>query len=634
MDSFIGGTISHNKLGMRISRFMQICIYYSFPIAIASFILIYMYILPHYLDDSAKNHAWTYTKAYAAVLVRGGGFKVRYADSMYPASRVKPVIEDDEQWMDDIRRTGYMYAAAFLAPFFLCVGGLIMNDRRATRKLLADVFIDGSRREPPKAVAKKIRKDGLRGTIKIGNQGLFMPDTYENKQTLVAGSTRVGKTNFLNQVIEVLINKFKMLIYTIEGDHIEKFYQHGHHIMNVLDERCLPWVVWNDIKTEPEITAFASSLIPFSISKNDVFWQDAARAVMTGCMFWLYKKGAKTNAAIWELLTEPTEKILNKLKAIPQGARGVRFIEKPGSNQSQGVMATLMQYAMTFEYLANITGDFSITDWLRDEQEKSVIYLSSNDDLKDVLRPSLSLFVDYLGKKMRTKLLEDESRKIYIFLDEIATLQRMNIEEFLTRGGKMGARVFIGAHSKSELNSVYGPDLANTMFSCLNNTISFRSVDKEMQVIMQDRFGHGQFDVKHINYTTGHSNSRHGVSIVTHREMKQAIMDSTIGSFKDGQAGVKIGEYSPCIVQLPLKRYPRRAEKFKLRAGLEMHSVKDKFENYRETAEEIKKITPIPEWYKEAQPKSEKSSLDQKLQIKEEMMEKDNDLDMDSSGIF
>jgi hypothetical protein len=384
----------------------------------------------------------------------------------------------------------------------------------------------------------------------------------------------------------------------------------------------------------PTITAFASSLIPFSISKNDVFWQDAARAVMTGCMFWLYKKGARTNAAIWEILTEPTDKVLNKLKTIPEGARAVRFLEKPGSNQALGVMATLMQYAMTFEWLGTISGDFSITDWLQDEREKTVIYLSSNDDLQDVLRPSLSLFVDYLGKKMRTKLLEDEHRKIYVFLDELETLQRMKIEEFLTRGGKMGARVIIGVHDKSQLNSIYGPELANTMFSCLNNTICFRSTNKEMQVTMQDRFGHGQWNSKHLNITTGHSGSRQGYSIVTQRETKNAIMDSVIGNFRDGQAGVKIVEYNPCIVQFPLKRYPRRAEKFKLRPGLEMHSVQNKFETYRNTAEEIKQTTPIPEWYKEGHPKSEKSSSAKNLEMKEESIEQANDLDMDNSGIF
>src|SRR5208283_3146960 len=117
--------------------------------------------------------ALAYAKAYVLSQIPYLNPKIKIEDSIYSVNYVREHLEQDEESMDQVKHVAYAFAAAFLAPFFLSLGGFIWKDKRTTTKLLADEFLEGSRREPPQDVARKMRKDGLKGIIKLGSEGLI-----------------------------------------------------------------------------------------------------------------------------------------------------------------------------------------------------------------------------------------------------------------------------------------------------------------------------------------------------------------------------------------------------------------------------------------------------------------------------
>ena len=71
----------------------------------------------------------------------------------------------------------------------------------------------------------------------------------------------------------------------------------------------------------------------------------------------------------------------------------------------------MMQYTSAFEYMSQGESGFSITDWLSDDKP-GFIFVTNQSDVKDTLKPILSLFIDFLGKKLLS-LPDDLQRRVF-----------------------------------------------------------------------------------------------------------------------------------------------------------------------------------------------------------------------------
>src|SRR5208283_119477 len=126
----------------------------------------------------------------------------------------------------------------------------------------------------------------------------------------------------------------------------------------------------------------------------------------------------------WNGVTAPGKSIHDWLANTPGGERGLRFVEDASSKQALSVFSTMMQYTSAFEFMARNDGAFSITEWLSD-RTPGFIFVVNRSDVKDTLKPILSLFIDLLGKKLLA-MPDDLTRRIFFILDEFGTLQRLS----------------------------------------------------------------------------------------------------------------------------------------------------------------------------------------------------------------
>src|SRR5208282_4444695 len=105
------------------------------------------------------------------------------------------------------------------------------------------------------------------------------------------------------------------------------------------------------------------------------------------------------------------------------------------------------------------------------------LFITNYEECKDTLRPILSLFIDLLGRKLLA-LPDSFDRRVYFFLDELGTLQRLStIKDLLILSRKKGGSIFVGIQDFAQLIHIYGPEQSDTMMNGFNNIVILRCTD-------------------------------------------------------------------------------------------------------------------------------------------------------------
>jgi type IV conjugative transfer system coupling protein TraD len=401
-----------------------------------------------------------------------------------------------------------------------------------------------------------------------------LPWKEETKHCLTIGRPGTGKTVFLSQVVERLSErKAKGVIYDFKGDYVSRFYDPQRDIIfNPLDKRCKGWNLFDDIKTKLDINTIAASLIP-PVYTGDTFWNDAARGVFSGILHYLWQHNLRTNAGIWEGVTASGEEIHRWLHTTPEGQTGFRYIEDASGKQALSVFATMMQYTSAFEYMSQGESGFSITDWLSDDKP-GFIFVTNQSDVKDTLKPILSLFIDFLGKKLLS-LSDDLQRRVFFLMDEFGTLQRLSsIKELLITSRSKGGSCWLGIQDIGQLNKLYTQDVADTIVNACGSSVMFAVSDPRTAKYLIDKIGDTEILETEETLSMGVSNYRDGVSMTERRKRQRLIIDSELMNLPDLQAYVKVPN-NPFVTltKFNIKNYPMRTTPFIIRDNLMMKTV-------------------------------------------------------------
>jgi type IV secretory pathway TraG/TraD family ATPase VirD4 len=302
------------------------------------------------------------------------------------------------------------------------------------------------------------------------NKKLSIPFECENRHFLVIGKPGSGKTQLLNRAIEKITERGdKTIIYDLKGDFIAHFYNPKTDIIfNPIDKRSVGWCLFNDVSDLFSLESVCSSLVPQASS--DPFWNNAARDVLYSCLFYCLANGLKTNADIHSITIDQTDELIKKFKTVEGCERGIRPLLE--SKMAASVLSTFSQYVKCFEYLKQSHGDFSIKNWISDENQKGKIFITNYTEISDTLKPILSLFIDIAVNRV-LMLPENLSRRIFVFLDEFGTLQRLNnIPNLLKLSRSYGGSAWLGVQDIGQIDAIYGRDLTKTIInSCANNFI-------------------------------------------------------------------------------------------------------------------------------------------------------------------
>lgn len=365
---------------------------------------------------------------------------------------------------------------------------------------------------------------------------LFIPKDKETMHTFIIGATGTGKTNTFNSVIQDVIRlKHKAIIHDTKGDYIAKFYnQETDYILNPLDERCMGWNIWNDITRESDFVTIANTLIKES-TKSDPFFYLTPRRILADILQYLWNTGQTTNKAIWQAVNLPINELSEKLKLenLPS-ANDLNGAKDTASN----LMSTVVNACQVFKYMQNISGDFSIQNYINDESNSGLIFLSNKQEFKEIIKPVLALFVDF--STMNLLSLDDNSdRRLFFLLDEFNSLSKLNsVISLLTLSRSKGGAVFIGTQDFGEIDINYTKEIRNTIINNCSNSMILRLQDPDTADYFSKKIG--EVEMWETSYsdssskTTGeHSSSSTGNSSQDSKQMKKLILPNQIQNLQN-----------------------------------------------------------------------------------------------------
>ncbi len=462
-----------------------------------------------------------------------------------------------------------------------------------TKDIKEDEHVSGARLISEKALAKS---EPATGILKFGT--VHLSHETERTHIFIAGQTGSGKSTALFQQLDSIqrANR-RCLIIDNKGEFMARYYRPEKDIiLQPLDERGIGWTVLkNEVITKPDLHAITGSLIPPGHG-DEKFWQAAAEAVLRGVMGYCWNQGTKQNSDLWKALTAPTNEIAEMCKVTAVGKAGYTFVQDASSKQAQGVCSVLMSFVSWMEYAND--GDFSMRKWIQNN-DGSTIFLRNHADVKNTLKPYLSLFADLLGKRINSLPENDNPQKnIYMIFDELGNFQKMpTLLDIMSESRSRGGCVTISVQEMARLESIYRPEDTKVIMNNCATQMFMRLKDGSTRKVVSESLGEEEYWQSSTSYTIKDGKSggeNHG------REIRKrfVVTPDDLHKLERGAAYLSLSGRDPALINIKLTDANRRIPGHNIfipRRGLDMDEVRCTSIEIAAAAEIVLKTPPPPE---------------------------------------
>lgn len=483
---------------------------------------------------------------------------------------------------DIVRNVDYrLVLNAYRVPFFfsflswICVWPVALcYVRRVTARIKDQEHIRGALLITEKAI--RAESDGT-GILPVSS--ILIPEALSRRHILIAGQTGSGKSTVLIQHLAAIQKAHRRAIANdFKGELVERFYRPDRDlILNPIDARGVGWTLFNELKSKPDLTAVTGSLIP-PAKGEDRFWSAAAQDVLRGVMAYCYETNKRTNVELWKALTSQLHDITDMCRATESGHAGYTYIQDASSKQAAGVIAVLMSYVSWLEFAFD--GPFSLRQWAEEVGDK-MIFITSTDEVSNIMRPYLSLFADLAGKRFLALPESPEPEKtIYLILDELGNMQRLpSVKRLLTAGRSKGVVVEVGIPDFSSIESVYGREDAHTIINSCGSKLILNLGDPEAARFFSDLASEEECWESSTYYSISEHDHRGGENHNRQVRTRKVIMPAEIMRLAVGSGYFMLPGGNPAQVKIPWtdsNKRPVMHDAFILRPGLSLDELEAK----------------------------------------------------------
>ncbi|MCP4156532.1 MAG: type IV secretion system DNA-binding domain-containing protein [bacterium] len=412
-------------------------------------------------------------------------------------------------------------------------------------------FIRGAKIENDKVLKKRLKKEKV--TVDFNFGGIQLPTSAEPQHVFFVGAPGTGKTVFLNQIIERIIERNDpAIVYDFKGDFVTTFYRENEdHLFNPKDKRCVGWNIFNDIKEDWDINAVSESLIPPKAGK-DPFWNMSAGSVLAGILRTCIYEGKTTNKDIDDMLRMDLEDLVSLLSHTPENEDAVKPIIDHKSKMAQSVVGVMSQYTRSLKLMRRISGDFSINKWIKNPEGN--IFITNYSLMTETLKPILSLFIDLISREILA-LSDNRDRRIFLLLDEFGTLQQLqSIVKLLTLGRSKGASVWPGIQDIGQIENIYSREIRQAIVNACRNSLILSVNDPTTAKFLSDKIGEYHFEAGEFSSKMGvHDND--GVQLRRTEKIESLVLSSELTELPNLEGYVKIAGYPIVKTKLGIKDY-------------------------------------------------------------------------------
>ncbi|MEM8986691.1 MAG: type IV secretion system DNA-binding domain-containing protein [Pseudomonadota bacterium] len=442
--------------------------------------------------------------------------------------------------------------ALWIMWFFLNRGSSIAKERH----------LRGAQETPPDQLKRLIRAENRKrepGIFLKPAPGRYRPYELagvpypwrgETLHTLIAGTTGVGKTQFIHSIVEQIRDRGdRAVIFDPMGNYVEAFFDPAKDaLLNPLDARCRNWSIFRDAEMSADYDAIAAAMIPMSKQENPV-WAEAARTVFSVAAQLL--KGdsleagdpsiATNDSLIKTLLTSsPTE-----LEDFLEGTVATQIVNTKAERMAAGVRMMLSTYLKALQMMPDEGAPFSISQWINDDRSDAILFLTSRADAQTSLAPLITVWMDIAIKSLLSRQ-RDQERTVWFVFDELARLHQLpSIKQGMTEGRQFGAASVIGVQARSLLKDVYGHDGAQALNGLCRNKLILSVADFDEAQWYANDIGRREVRRMEEGVSFGASEIRDGVNLSARDKHELIVMPEQLMNLPNLEGYVKMAEGFP-----------------------------------------------------------------------------------------
>ncbi|MBX9744375.1 MAG: type IV secretion system DNA-binding domain-containing protein [Chlamydiales bacterium] len=495
--------------------------------------------------------AWYYAKAHFAdnleekILIDGTFLgqleKKRYSKTEMPVKA---------SWVDRSCRKHFpaflektlfnLKKSLFVAVFFFC-GFFVFFGIRGIRARKKE-HISGQSTVSSWAIGLRLRLTRKASKIKIGNLPLIKGT--ETRHILVSGGTGSGKTNCFHRILpEIRKQNQRAVVVDSTGEFVAKYYREGKDILlNPFDQRTLQWHPWCECQDSFDFKALVQSFIPSTFQEDESFWRKAAQEVFNALL--QIKAQEKRVSSLTRLLFHaPLHILYDALKETKAGP----FLDPSSEKTAGSVRAVAASYLECLELFPDTDTPFSIRNWVCNRNDDSWLFLTCTMRQRASMLPLLS---GWFSIAMRSLLLmaPDLNRRLWFVADELPSLNRLkDLETCLTESRKYGGCALLAIQSPSQIEMIYGRDLARIIIGNCATRIAFTERDPEIAERISKSFGNKEIRELQEGISYGAHEMRDGVNLSMQKRVSPVVTPTDIQSLNTNEAYIRLPGNFPVI---------------------------------------------------------------------------------------
>ncbi len=384
-------------------------------------------------------------------------------------------------------------------------------------------FIRGTSLSSPKELKKQMIQHNKASDLNLDGFPLVL--NSEVQHFLVHGTVGMGKSQFIMKLMDCLRARGdRVIVYDKGCTFIEAYFQEGHDaLLNPFDERCANWDLWKEAPKEELLENMAESLIPMH-GENDPFWVNAARTVFACVASRMRDDKERSLSKLLQLLVTGE---FSELEPYLTGTAAATLVSNKIEKTAISIRSVITTYLKSLQSLNGLEQSgkptFSIRDYLLNQEESGWLFISSNGEQHESLKPLISMWIAMASLTLLS-LTEDPNRRIWFICDELPSLHKLPLlGETIAEVRKFGGCFLLGMQSFSQLEKVYGRSGASEIFDLLNTRAFFASPSYQMAQLVSKELGDEEIDDTRENYSYGANSIRDGISLGKNRTTRPVV---------------------------------------------------------------------------------------------------------------
>jgi type IV secretory pathway TraG/TraD family ATPase VirD4 len=456
-----------------------------------------------------------------------------------------------------------------------CSAGLALLVYAATWLALRAVGSDTLRNKRIRGASLVVSSDELNERVlKKGGGGyrfadVLLPRSAPMKGIMACGSPGSGKSLAIHDLMQqVFARKKKVIIYDQSSEFFRAYFRPGKDFFfNPAFVGSVPWSIFSELRRTYDADTLAQAFLPpksgEAVSGPGAFFEDAARALFSVILLRLAQRGAVNTSDIARVILDMPEDEMDRLIESSVASSAVGGDSK---QQRQGVISSIAIYLSGIAAVQ--PGDWTIRSFL-ERDDDSRLFILGTSDTRAMCAPLFRLLLTVsFGAIAAKQEIVNEDRYWY-FLDEVAQLGDIKLDEQMATLRKNGVCVVTGIQSVSQYVVAMGKERAATVSNCFSTVLQLRVADSDMQRKATDRLGVVEMDTVGRNQALAVTESRDGAALNKTEHEKPLVISSDIGEAPDCVGWLKVESHPAAKVNYESwikKRWPwsaPHADRFK-----------------------------------------------------------------------